>query len=181
MVIALFYGAYVQYLARGEAGYRFLPLLFSVGVIGPVFGFIYKKVRQKEFTDFDVSNRVKRQTLYRFMLPVFGLLSLILIVFQFPIKVILPVLALFTQLLASSALNKRLKVSMHTSFCFLFAYLFFPIHQSMGIGLFGFGFLVAWSRLALRRHSPKEVLAGFVLGNLVGLLYLGCIYKFVLS
>jgi hypothetical protein len=181
MAIALAYGAYVQYLARHEAEYQYLPLFFVLGIVVPVIGFIYWKVRQKEFTDYDVSNRVKRQQLYRFILPLFGLLALVLIVFRFPIKVILPVLAFFVLLFVSFFINKKLKVSMHTSFCFLFAYLFFPLNASVGITLFAFGFLVAWSRLALRRHSKQEVYLGFGLGNLVGLVYLGFTYLLVLG
>lgn len=179
MVIALFYGIYVQYLAQGQAGYQYLPLIFALGVVGPVFGFIFWKVRQNEYADYDVSNRVKRQGLYWFLIPVLGLLALILVGFRFPFKVILPVFAFLLQIVFSAILNRKFKVSMHTSFCFLFSYLFFPLNVPISIVLFCFGFLVAWSRIELNRHSPKEVLVGILLGNFVGLVYMGFINAFV--
>ncbi len=176
MAIAFFYGAYVQYIAGSEPLYRYLPILFVFAIIVPVLSFIIWKVRTKEFTDFDVSNRKKRQTLYEFIVPLLGLLALVLIGFKFPLKVILPVLAIFILLFISTFINKTLKVSLHTSISFLFAYLFFPINSKIAICLFCFGFLIGWSRLVLNRHQPKEVLAGVILGNIIGLLFLGFVY-----
>jgi membrane-associated phospholipid phosphatase len=180
MIIALCYGLYMQWQYHYEYGFKYLPILFVVMVVAPIFGYIFWNVRRRQFADYDVSDRKKRNNLYQFLLPLFCILATILITFQFPLKVILPVLCFILILLAAYFINKtRFKISMHTSFCFLFAYLFYPLNFKIAIGLYFFGFLVLWSRLALNRHSPKEVFAGLVLGNLVGALYLFIVVWFI--
>lgn len=79
---------------------------------------------------------------------------------------------LFMHLFLSFIVNQWIKVSMHTSFNFLFALMMIPTNLYFGIGLMGYGFVNGWSRVQLSRHKPREVIAGLLLGNFTGTLFL---------
>jgi membrane-associated phospholipid phosphatase len=177
--IALFYGFYIQFFIRNSQEFNYLPILFTLFIVGPTILFIYIKVKNNEFSDFDVSNRVKRNSLYKFLLPLLCFLTIVLIFFRFPPKVIFVTSAILLQIFVAKVLNKSIKVSMHTSFCFLFANLFYPLNPIISIILFVFGFLILWSRIYLNRHSPKEVWTGFLLGNSIGYIYLTLVHYFL--
>jgi membrane-associated phospholipid phosphatase len=180
MVIALFFGLYIQYISKNDTNYKNLPIIFTLIIVLPIAFYIYKKVKSNAYVDYDVSDRVKRNSLYKFIIPLFLLLTLVTIIFKFPLKVILVAGVFLVQISISALLNKSFKVSMHTSLCYLFAYLFYPLNPAIAYFLFGFGFLILWSRVQLNRHSPKEVIAGFLLGNIVGGLYLWLVYMYVI-
>jgi membrane-associated phospholipid phosphatase len=172
VVIGLFYGVYIQYISLMAGHYDFMPIIFTLLMIAPTAAFIYWKVKKKEYTDYDVSNRVKRNSLYNFVLPLIFILNITLFIFNFPIKVKLVAATFLLNVSIATILNKTIKASMHTSFCFLFANLFYPINIFIAVFLFFSGFLVLWSRVFLNRHSVKEVVAGFILGNSLGGIYL---------
>ena len=156
-----------------------LVLVAVAALLIPLLSFVIYKVQKGEYTDYDVSNRLKRKQVYQVFMVSLLILMLISIFLRFSNNSIKIQAAVFFQILLSYFINQRLKISMHTSFSFLFAYLFFPINSITAWALFGFGFLNGGSRLLLNRHSPSEVLAGFVLGNTVGLLYLYAINFFL--
>ncbi len=141
-------------------------------VLAPLLAFVIYKVRKRQFADYDVSDRNKRKQVYLVFMVSLFILILISIFLKFPIDGIKIQGAIFIQIIASYLINQKLKVSMHTSFSFLFAYLFYPLNSQIAFVLFAFGFLNGASRLVLRRHTIMEVLAGFILGNTIGLLYL---------
>lgn len=172
MAIGLFFGAYLYFYNPDSDGYKGLPIMFSSIVILPIIIFTSYKVYVKDFTDYDVSDQRKRNQLYRFVLLVFLILNVFLISQDYPLKAILVGVFIFLHLFISYLLNKRIKVSMHTSFAFLFSFFFFPIKPAIAIALFIFSFLNAWSRLQLGRHKSDEVIAGGILGIIDGSLYL---------
>lgn len=180
MAIGLFFGIYLYFHNPDSDGYKGLPMLFSSIVILPILIFTSYKVYVKEFTDYDVSDQRKRNQLYRFVLLVFLLLNVFLISQGYPLKAILISGSIFVHLFISYLLNKRIKVSMHTSFAFLFSFFFFPISKTIAAGLFLFSFLNGWSRLQLGRHKGDEVLAGGLLGLADGILYLILFFSFVI-
>lgn len=172
VVIGLFFGFYIQYFANEGDDGDGLPLLFVSIIIIPLVLYIGYNVYKKNFDDFDVSNQKKRNSVYVVLLIALGLLSLLLIFGGYPVKGTLLALTLFVHILVSFLINQKLKVSKHTSFNFLFAWVFYPISAIIAIMLFFFGFFNAWSRLALARHTKQEVIAGFFLGNVMGASYL---------
>jgi membrane-associated phospholipid phosphatase len=72
--------------------------------------------------------------------------------------------------LGAHALRRRLKVSQHAAFALFAAALVWPaLPATPLLALLAVG--VAWSRLALRRHTPAEVLTGLLFGAIAGGLF----------
>lgn len=176
MVIGLFFGAYLYFFNTDADTYKALPLTFSVFVVFPIFAFTSYKVYRREFEDFDVSDQIKRNQLYLFVLLVFLILNLYMYFKGYPLKALLLGGFIFIHLLVSYLFNTKIKVSMHTSFAFLFAFFFYPISAATGISLFLFAFVNAWSRLVLGRHSTNEVKVGGLIGLVNGSVYLFLFY-----
>lgn len=170
--IALFFGIYLFYIEKEHGNNRNLPILFVLSVAVPIAVYIGYNVRKKNFTDYDVSNRDKRNGVYKVLIAVFLILNIIFYLFDFDIKGKLLVSIFLIHTLSSFLLNQRIKVSMHTSYNFLFSFIFYPINPNISIVLFIFGFVNAWSRLELSRHKATEVILGFIKGVVLGVLYL---------
>lgn len=67
-------------------------------------------------------------------------------------------------------LRKRLKLSLHVAFAVFAASLWWPLLPALVVGLV-FCVAVAWSRLALQRHTPAEVGLGAAAGVVCGVLF----------
>ena len=72
--------------------------------------------------------------------------------------------------LATHLLRRWLKVSLHASFAVYAAALWWPAMWAVGVVLL-LAAAVSWSRLALRRHTAAEVVAGLLGGALAGGLF----------
>jgi uncharacterized membrane protein len=170
--IALFFGLYLYFFEKSNGSQRNLPLIFVLSVAIPMAIYIGYNVRRKKFADYDVSDRTKREGVYKVLIGVFLILNLVFYFFDFDLKGKLLVTTFLLHSLSSYLINKRIKVSMHTSYNFLFSIIFYPINPQISLFLFGFGFINAWSRLALSRHKTIEVILGFLTGVCIGGLYL---------
>ncbi len=170
--LALFFGFYLFYLEKDNPAQRNLPLIFMFSVVVPVAAYVFYNVRRNEFADYDVSDRNKRKGVYKVLIAVFCVLNIVFYLLDFDIKGKLLVSTFLVHTLSSYFINQRIKVSMHTSYNFLFSFLFYPINPQISVILFCFGFVNAWSRLALSRHKTIEVVLGFMTGLVVGGLYL---------
>ena len=150
-------------------------ILVLVGV-APVFFFINQKVKQGNYADHDVSARRKRPSLY-----VFALASLLLMIFSLyimgqPSMVINGAWAAWILAALSFVINFKIKTSLHTGYAFLIGFLTLSVGFWAGIALIAFAFLVAWSRMALGRHSFQEVFVGACLGSSIGSLFYGLLF-----
>jgi hypothetical protein len=179
LTLALFFGFYLFYLEKDNPTQRNLPLFFMLSVVIPIGVYVGYNVRKKRFADYDVSDRNKRKGVYKVLITVFFGLNVIFYVFDFDIKGKLLVTTFLLHSLSSYFINQRIKISMHTSYNFLFSFFFYPINHEISIFLFLFGFLNAWSRLELSRHKTIEVIVGFITGVLIGGLYLYVFNLFV--
>lgn len=172
LVIGIFFGFYFHFTNEEPESLKNLPMIFALVVVLPLVGFIGYNVFTRNFDDFDVSNRKKRNSVYVLLIILLAILSFIIYYKGYPSKALLLSLTLFGQISISYLINQKLKVSMHTSICFLFAWIFYPINPVIAYSLFLFGFFNAWSRVELKRHTVAEVIFGFILGNSIGLIYL---------
>jgi membrane-associated phospholipid phosphatase len=177
--LGLFFGIYLSFYVPNPGEFKYLPLLFSLIVVIPISVYLFVKVKTKEFEDADVSNQQKRNKLYRFSLIAFSLMLLVIVVNQYPLKAQFLAFTFLLHIFISYLINQKVKISMHTSFSFLFSFLFYPINFKHSVFLFVFGFINGWSRLKLNRHQPLEVIFGFILGNLMGIFYVFYLYKFI--
>jgi hypothetical protein len=179
LAIALFFGSYLYFLEKDNPSQRNLLLLFLLAVVVPIAGYITYNVYKKKFADYDVSDRNKRKGVYKVLITVFLCINVVFYVLNFDIKGKILVSTFLVHSVISFLINNRVKISMHTSFNFLFAFLFYPINPQISIFLFLFGFVNAWSRLALSRHKGIEVILGFVTGVAIGSIYLYVFNLFV--
>ena len=70
--------------------------------------------------------------------------------------------------LLAQLLRRWLKLSLHTTFAAFAAALVWP-HAPLTLAVVALAVGVAWSRLALRRHTLPEVLLGLLLGAALGI------------
>jgi membrane-associated phospholipid phosphatase len=176
LCLGILFGIYNFVELSKYAENAYLPLVSIAIVLVPLAIFVYLKVKKGQFHDYDVSNRLKRKSVYRLILILLLLAIFSSLFIPYPKGTVLINSILFLQIGLSYLINEKLKISMHTSFSFLFAYLFYPLSKEIFIGLFVFGFFNGYSRLVLNRHKPSEVMAGFIMGNACGLLYLCILY-----
>ena len=163
ITLAVFFGLYISIFTedKTQAGNSPLIYIFIIALIVGIYVFV--NVRLKKFNNYDVSNRLRRNSVYKLLIALFLILNAIFYFGDFSPK---------AHITISFLINQKIKISMHTSFNFLFAFLFYPFNPIICYSLFVFGFINAWSRLKLSRHSISEVGLGFLIGNLIGVFYL---------
>lgn len=167
LVIYFFYYSYINYTWE-EATKKFLPILLLL--IIPVGLWIYRNVKKGNYTNMDVSNRKQRHSLYVFII----LATIVFLAVDYFIhkEIDWTVLMLCILLMLMQASNFFIKSSMHTSLNIYVAALFYAINPVIGIGWFLLSVLIGVTRIILKRHTIKEVLAGGLIAIFVSLIYL---------
>ncbi|QHJ09504.1 phosphatase PAP2 family protein [Hymenobacter busanensis] len=139
--------------------------LVAGGVVLPVAAWSYWQVRRGHYTNFDVSVREQRYSIYP---PLLGLLggATLLVGGLSGTEFLRPGLVAATGLLALCyLLNFRLKVSLHAALSFFLAGCLTLLSGPLAAGVaLAVASLVAASRLVLGRHTAPELLAGAFLG-----------------
>jgi membrane-associated phospholipid phosphatase len=171
LVLGLLYTALIQHYLPVEHPILVYSLLITIVVI-PVILYIFLNVKRGTFKNYDVSHQKKRNSLYKFALVLLFVLNLTLFFLDYSLKESLSVVIVFVHLFNSYLLNQVIKASMHTSFNFLFAFMISNFDFRIAAFLYLFGFLNAWSRLALSRHKSDEIVVGYLLGNCTGIVFL---------
>lgn len=150
--------------------------LVSFLIIGcffiPVTIRLYIKSKNGSYSNFDVSDRIERKSLYTFAIPLLAVVFLALYFTDQPLSVCLSVLFAFILLVASMVVNFFLKCSLHVSLNVFLAALAYDVSIKLAAGILIFTVLLIWSRITLGRHSLKEVVFGFILGILVSVIML---------
>lgn len=132
--------------------------------------FLFFLIRPKEFfSDFDISKREKRGMFYT-IAAVSAMLYFFTAVFFkgvfFPLSIV--ALGIVLSCVVMEICNMYIKVSVHTAVTAAFL-------TTVGI-LYGIGVflmlcwilpVVIWSRLTLKKHMPKEILWGLIIGESV--------------
>lgn len=146
----------------------FLFILFAV--IIPISVNNYWQSKKGMITNFDVSDRKQRASLYPYLLLLMAIVSGIMCKLNFPDKITLGVVYFFLMLVAITLINLRLKASLHAAGSFFICMMIFEINPVVGIAAILFSIIVSWSRIVLKMHTKSEVIAGVVLGIIFGLL-----------
>ena len=74
-------------------------------------------------------------------------------------------------MVASQVVNNYIKSSLHISLNIVLCFLILPINAVLSLTYFGFVIVIAWSRLALKRHTIIEIYAGAILGLIAGVCF----------
>lgn len=136
-----------------------------------VMGWSWRQVRRGRWAHVDASQREERRTLNRFLLLALPCAAALSLLCGLPRAVALG-LGLSALLIAVAQWTARwCKLSLHLAFVVYAAMLLWQIHPIAGLCGAAFALLVAWSRLALRRHVMRDLIAGAVAGMIAGALF----------
>ncbi len=148
------------WMALGFAGFAAL-----------VMGWSGWQVRRGRWQHVDASRHEERRTLNRFLLVALALAAVLGWVAGQPVQLALG-LILAAALIAVAMLGARwCKLSLHMAFVIYAAILLSQLHPGWGIAGLAFAALMAWSRLKLRRHVPRDLVAGALAGATAGDLF----------
>lgn len=151
-----------------ESFQNFLPILLIT--IIPISAWIFWNVKKKRYTDSDVSDRKQRKSLYVFIVSALAVYLIYLYLRFDQIDWIILFLGILIVLMQIS--NYFIKSSMHTAINIFVAALFFTMSPLWGLIWLGITMVVGISRIILKRHSPREVLSGTIIGLFVSFIYL---------
>jgi membrane-associated phospholipid phosphatase len=167
LVIYFFYYSYKNYTWE-EASKKFLPILLLL--IIPIAIWIYRNVKNGNYTNMDVSNRKQRHSLYIFI--IIATVIFLGVDFYLHKEMDWTIFMLCILLILMQVSNFFIKSSMHTSLNIYVAALFFAIEPVIGIFWFALSVIIGITRIILKRHTPKEVFSGASIAIFVSLIYL---------
>ena len=128
------------------------------------------KSKNGSYSNFDVSDRKQRRSVFVFIIPILGMVTFIVYLTGQTTNLWM---SLFFALILISVLqlvNLYLKSSLHVSLNIYLSFLVMTVNFKIGIIVFLFTLPIAWSRIVLGRHTPKEVLAGGIIGLTISLI-----------
>jgi membrane-associated phospholipid phosphatase len=149
-----------------------ISLLIVGGIFVPLTIKTYRGYKKGTYSNFDISNQTERQSWYSLPLILLLIVTIVLFATHQPKALKWNAFYAFILLWASQLINFSIKSSLHVSCNIFLSFLMLPINWAMGISFLVFVALVAWSRLILKRHTPKEILMGAIIGFIIGLLSL---------
>lgn len=155
-------------LAWKEAFTHFLPMILIM--IVPVIIWIFWNVKKGKYSNADVSDRNQRKSLYFFVAGVLFLYWLY--DWFFKQHVDYRILFVLILLILMQISNYFIKSSMHTAFNILVSAFLFVLNPFFGCIWFLLSVIVGITRILLKRHTPKEVLAGGFIALLVSVIYI---------
>lgn len=132
----------------------------------------YIKTKNGEYTNFDVSVRTQRNSMYLFAIPLLVIIIIVLFNTRQSRNLCLGVLFVLILLIISYIVNFFIKCSGHVSLTIYLSFLIIPTNLIIGIIVLLFSGLIAWSRVELGRHTVKEIVTGAIIGLVTGLIML---------
>lgn len=133
-----------------------------------VMGYSWWQVRRGRWAHVDASAKHERGSLNRFLLIALAIAALLATVLVSQKELALG-LGLSAGLIAIAMLTSRwCKLSLHMAFAVFAAAMLSRLGWEYGVPAAVFVVAIAWSRLALRRHTPGDLLAGMAAGALAG-------------
>lgn len=128
------------------------------------------KSKNGSYSNFDVSDRKQRRSVFVFIIPILGMVTFIVYVTGQTTNLWLSLLFALILISVLQLVNLYLKSSMHVSLNIYLSFLVMTVNFKIGIIVFLFTLPIAWSRIVLGRHTPKEVLAGGIIGLTISLI-----------
>jgi hypothetical protein len=145
----------------------------AVGILGiaviPLIGWNIWKTSRGEYSNFDVSIREQRFSMFGIIFS----LSFILIGFLYfsgqPSVLLIGCLLLIEALLLVFLLNFWIKASLHMTVSTFIACGMLPLNPVLACILFAIVPFIGWARVTQKRHFWGEVLAGLAIGLFTGI------------
>ena len=151
-------------------------VLISFLIVGcifiPVILWMYIKSRNGTYSNFDVSDKHERKSLFWFAFPFISVITVLMFVTNQPRNISVSMLFALILVVVSQVTNFFIKSSLHVSLNIFLSALIFTVNYKIGIAVLFFTGILIWSRLKLERHTVKEVITGFVIGLTISLIML---------
>lgn len=156
---------------QGAGPARLSALVLGLGAFAlGVMGYSRWQVRRQRWRHVDASGRGERRSLNRFLLLVFAIATLA--TWAWASREFALGLALSALLVAAAMLSARwCKLSLHVAFAMYASVLLVQLSWLACMAGIAFTIAVAWSRLVLDRHAPRDLVAGAIAGLLAGLAF----------
>ncbi len=140
-------------------------LLFTVV---PLSILMMRQVRRGAWDNADASNRSERPVLYFVGGAALTALLIHVVVFRPQPFLVRGVVVTLGMVVVCALATRWMKVSLHMAFATLVAVVLTLMRSPVGYVLLLALPALAWSRLALHRHTPAEVVLGIVIGGIAG-------------
>lgn len=145
----------------------------SLAILGiavvPLIGWNVWKTRKGEYSNFDVSIREQRFSMFGIIFT----LSFLLIGFLYfsgqPSVLLIGCLLLIEALLIVFLLNFWIKASLHMTVSTFIGCGLLPLNPILAAILFSIVPLIGWARITQKRHQWEEILAGLAIGLFTGI------------
>ncbi|HZF98625.1 MAG TPA: hypothetical protein VEY92_10365 [Pseudoxanthomonas sp.] len=158
-------------LMRGERAQAAWVGAALAALAALVMGYSWRQVRRGRWAHVDASDVRERSGLNRFLLALLGC-GAALAAWSGASRELALGLMLSAAMVLLAALTPRwFKLSLHVAFAVFAAMLLWRAGAWALAGSLAFAALVAWSRLRLRRHAPRDVAAGALAGTLAGVAF----------
>jgi hypothetical protein len=144
--------------------------LTSIILVVPLWLFMWRKWRSGQWETVDASTPSNRPALYALALLLMAALTATIGLLRGWDPILRGCTAVAGMLGAAAFLNRWIKLSMHVAFASFAAAVLLRLDWRFGAALVAIVPLLAWSRLALARHTWREVLGGACLGVTAGAL-----------
>jgi hypothetical protein len=152
----------------GIGGAARLIAVTAIVLIIPLWIFMWRKWRSGDWKTVDASDSRDRPSFYGVALLLVGLLAGCFAFVEGWSFMLRGCAAVALLLGLAAILNRWIKLSNHVAFAMFTGVLLSGFALGWGLGVLVAVPLIGWSRLALARHKPQELLGGMVLGALVG-------------
>ncbi len=137
-----------------------------------VMSYSWWQVRRGRWTHVDASGTGERRSLNRFLVVALAVAAVLAMRYGHDRQLGLG-LGLSAAMIAVAMLTARWwKLSLHMAFVVFAATLLWGVAWWAGLAGFSCAAVVAWSRLRLQRHVPRDLLAGAATGLLAGIAFL---------
>lgn len=166
-------------LARGERRTALWSALGFGAFAALVMAFSWWQVRRGRWGHVDASAKHERGALNRFLLAALLAAAGFVAWRGGPPALSLGLVFSAAMILAAMLTARWCKLSLHLAFAVFAALLMWRIGLAWMLAGLLFAALVAWSRLALRRHEPRDLWAGALAGIAAGLGFWPALGKWV--
>ena len=170
LVVALVLVAIATAKLQGLGAAARLVGLTAVVVVVPLWLFMWRKWRSGQWETIDASMPSNRPALYAVALLLLGVLMVLIGLLRGWDPLLRGCTVVVGMLAAAAILNRWIKLSLHVALAAFAAVVLLRLDWRIGVAFAALVPLLAWSRLALVRHSGAEVVGGASLGAAAGLL-----------
>lgn len=154
----------MPFWAGGQTGsLRVVAVVIAIGVI-PLILFTRQRFISGRWESIDASGRNERPTLLAASIALMLPISFYFYYFVKSMDLLRGITVVALMLLVAGLINRWIKPSLHLAFAAFAAILMSKVRVADGVMIGLFIPFLAWSRLALLRHTIRELIGGLALG-----------------